>query len=70
MQTSDVMTVGQVARVLGCPPRILSYYLYVGKLDKDRCPVVGEHRLIPRDYVPEIRQVLQRAGKLPEEATS
>jgi hypothetical protein len=51
---------GDVARRIGggVRRRDVSDALYDGRLDGERCPIVGGRRLIPEDYVEEIRRVL------------
>jgi len=66
-------TISQVARYLsretGCTisPQALSNLFYRRFLDDIRCPVVGNHRLIPEDYLPAILQVLRDRGLLSHE---
>jgi hypothetical protein len=56
--------VSDVARLLGCNPKDISDLFYQRKLDVDRCPIVGGRRLVPEDYLPEIKAVLQATGRL------
>ncbi|MCA9069914.1 MAG: hypothetical protein KDA84_13365 [Planctomycetaceae bacterium] len=65
---SELRSVGQVARELSIPPRILSDLFYSHHLDNNRCPVVGGRRLIPNDYLPELEEVLRERGILETEA--
>jgi hypothetical protein len=62
----DLLSTGEVARECGVPPRLISDLFWTGKLDERRCRTVGGRRAIPVDYVSEIREILQRLGKLPE----
>lgn len=55
-----VLTVSDVARRLGLPPKLLSDLFYRRHLDDDRCPVAGGRRLIPEDYVPAVERELRR----------
>ena len=55
--------VGEVARQTGVEPRVISDLLYSRKLSIDRCPIVAGRRLIPSDYVPEIKRVLDSNEK-------
>jgi len=53
------VTVGEAARELGCSPKLLSDWLYAGKLDNKRCPIWGGRRFIPRPYLLAIAAELQ-----------
>ena len=59
------VTVSEVARERGIPPRILSDLFYARKLSDSRCPIIGGRRMIPADYLPELDRILGEAGKLP-----
>jgi hypothetical protein len=52
----------EIGEVGGLPVRArdVSDLLYQGKLDSRRCPRVGHFRVIPRDYLPEVRRVLEQ----------
>jgi hypothetical protein len=54
------LIVSEVARLLGVPPREISDLFYQRRLDDEICPVVGGRRLIPVEYIPVIRSVLQQ----------
>jgi hypothetical protein len=62
------MTVSEAAQELGeqlgveVNPRLISDLLYQRKLEIRNCQIVGGHRLIPRDYLPAILEVLQERG--------
>jgi hypothetical protein len=62
------INVSEAVRELGeqlnvdVPPRILSDLFFQRRLDVRRCPVLGGRRLIPRDYLPVIRDALLRSG--------
>lgn len=43
-------------------PRDISDLLYKRVLDVGRCPIVGDRRMIPRDYLPTVLEVLQSRG--------
>ena len=43
-------------------PRDISDLLYKQVLDVDRCPIVGDRRMIPRDYLPTVLEVLRARG--------
>jgi hypothetical protein len=53
---------GEIGEVYELPVRArdLSDLFYQGKLDNERCPIVGRFRVIPRDYLPEVRRVLEQ----------
>lgn len=57
-------TVGDLARLVGAPPRAISDAFYARQLNDELCPVIGGRRLIPREYVSEVRRVLRERGKL------
>jgi hypothetical protein len=40
-------------------PRDISDLLYKRILDVNRCPIVGDRRMIPRDYLPTVLDVLR-----------
>ncbi len=43
-------------------PRDISDLLYKRILDVNRCPIVGDRRMIPRDYLPTVLEVLRMRG--------
>jgi hypothetical protein len=51
----------ECGEVCGEPVRAreVSDLLYQRKLNPSRCPIVGRVRLIPRDYLSEVKRVLQ-----------
>lgn len=65
--TQKLFTTMEVARQLGVLPRIIADFFYQGRLDEKECPSIGGRRIIPASYVPTIRKVLQKAGKLADE---
>jgi hypothetical protein len=56
--------VSDVARQLGARPQDISGLFYRRFLSDERCPVIAGRRLIPADYVPEVRRVLVERGLL------
>lgn len=60
----DVLSVSEAARQLGVKPKAISDLLYQRELRDDLCPIVGGRRLIPRNYLPTIREVLIERGLL------
>jgi hypothetical protein len=50
-------------------PRTLTDLFYKRALDVNRCPIVGDRRMIPCDYVPQIIEVLKKRGLVPETST-
>ena len=58
------LSVSDCAREIGARPRDISDLLYQRVLDDSICPVVSNRRLIPRSYVPTIREVLAERGLL------
>jgi hypothetical protein len=59
-------SITELAREWGCPPRALSDAFYSRHLDEGRIILVGGRRLIPSDYVAEVRAKLTELGKLPQ----
>ena len=43
-------------------PRDISDLLYKRILDVNRCPILGDRRMIPRDYLPTVLEVLRMRG--------
>lgn len=58
----DVVSVGDVARILNVRPSRITQCFYERLLRDDICPIVGGRRLIPRSYVPLISAALRRKG--------
>ena len=58
------VSVSEVARRIGVPPRTISDLFYSRELRDDLCPIIGGRRLIPEDYVDEIVAVLQHRRRL------
>jgi hypothetical protein len=48
-------------------PRDISDLLYKRILDVDRCRIVGDRRMIPRDYLPTVLEVLRMRGLITSE---
>jgi hypothetical protein len=67
--TDTLLPSADVARQLGVAPRLLADLFWQGKIDHFRCPVIRRRRLIPKDYVPEIKAILVRLGHLPAAET-
>jgi hypothetical protein len=53
---------------IACEPRILSNMLYRRQLDVRKCPIQGGRRLIPRDYLPRIAELLRRSVRIEQPA--
>ena len=60
----EILTTGQVAKILGVAPTAITSLFYRQKLSEDICPVVSGRRLIPEDYLGQVACALHRAGKL------
>jgi hypothetical protein len=60
-----IFSVGEAARELGCQPKLLTDWLYLGKLDSSRCPIFCGRRQIPASYLPSIAAMLKRGGYSP-----
>ena len=60
----EYLSVSEVARQLDVKPKTISALLYQRELRDDLCPVVGGRRLIPRSYLPTIKQLLSDRGFL------
>jgi hypothetical protein len=65
MKLPILLSVKDVADQCHVHPRLISDLFYQRHLDPRRCPAIGGRRVIPADYVPEIRATLQKLGKLP-----
>jgi hypothetical protein len=67
----SILTVGEAAQRITrdtgvtVAPHVISNLFYKRYLDNDRCPVVGQARLIPEDYITTIVRVLRERGTLP-----
>ena len=61
---SPYLSVSEVADRIGgdVKPRDISDLFYQRRLRTDICPLIGNRRAIPEDYVPLIAAELQRAG--------
>lgn len=59
--------ISELARGWHIAPRIISDLFYNRHLDESRVVFVGGRRVIPNDYVAEIRAKLVELGKLPVE---
>jgi len=65
---SNSHTVTAVARMISdqvgeeVSPKTLTDLFYRRLLDVKRCPIVGDRRMIPADYLPQIIEVLQSRG--------
>jgi hypothetical protein len=57
------LSVSEVARAIGARPRDITQLLYSRVLRDDLCPIVAGRRMIPRDYVEQVRWALRRAGR-------
>ena len=64
------LSVSDVAREIGCRPRDISDAFYGRHLDDTICPIVGRRRLIPRSYVPVVRDVIEHRGAPQREAAT
>ena len=69
MSKGSFLSVGEAAEAIQVAPRAISNALYDRKLDVRRCPIVAGRRLIPRDYLAEIAEVL-RSGSVAAGAPS
>ncbi|MBM3970441.1 MAG: hypothetical protein FJ302_11340 [Planctomycetes bacterium] len=64
----DLLTVSGAAREIehhcGCPvrPRDISTLLYDRRIDDRLCPIIAGHRMISREVLPLIEQVLVERG--------
>ena len=66
------ISVSDCARELGARPRDISDLFYQRVLDDATCPIVTNRRLIPRSYVPAVKEALTERGRLlsQQEATT
>ena len=60
----DYFSCADAARLNKVRPRDVSDLFYSGELDGSICPNLGNTRVIPRAYLPTIREVLARKGIL------
>jgi hypothetical protein len=58
------LSVGQAAREVGVSATTVSQGFARGWLSTARCPLVNRWRLVPRDYLDEMRAVLVSRGYL------
>ena len=61
----DYLSVSEAARMLGVAPKVLSDLLYQRVLSIEVCPLVAGRRLIPRDYLSTVREILRTRQSLP-----
>jgi hypothetical protein len=72
---ANTHTVAVAARVISeetgkeIAPRTLTDLFYKRALDVNRCPIVGDRRMIPCDYLPEIIAVLTKRGLVTQSCT-
>ncbi len=59
---NDLLSVGDVARLLGVKPAQVTALFYERRLRDDLCPIVAGRRLIPPDYIDVIAMELRRKG--------
>ena len=64
MSLNSHSSVGQVAARLGVKPTLITNWFYTGILDSSRTQMVAGRRMIPDDYLPEIRATLIARGQL------
>jgi len=57
------LTVSDAAREIGARPRDISSLLYNREIDDAACPIVNGRRMIPRELLPTIRQMLAAKGR-------
>jgi len=57
------LSVSEAARHLGASPQDISDLFYKRKLRDDLCPIVGGRRLIPPEYLDQIRRTLRHNGR-------
>ena len=63
------LIVSEVARrIPGSKPRDITALFYERRLDDSLCPIIGQRRLIPPEYVSVIEAKLRELGRLPEVA--
>lgn len=63
----NYFTVSEVARRLAVRPREISDLFYQRRLNDQMCPIIGGRRLIPVDYLPVIRAVLESPSEESED---
>lgn len=59
----NLLSVSEVARLLGAKPKDISDLFYSRELRDDIAPIVAGRRLIPESYIETIRAALQRSNR-------
>ena len=65
---AGIISVSDLARRLGVPPRRISDLFYQRVLRDEICPIVGGRRLIPETYVEEVGRALRHKASLAGQA--
>jgi hypothetical protein len=55
----NYLSVGEVARRLKYPPRLVTDILYRQLVDTSQCPMLGGRRMIPAEMLPELKEALK-----------
>lgn len=66
----NLLSVSDAARELGCRPRDISDLFYARVLDDEQCPILSRRRVIPRNYLPEIKAAVEKHVRGRREARS
>ncbi len=64
----ELNSASEVAREIGCRPRDISDGFFQGILDDRRIHIIAGRGVIPRDYIPENREIIAARGKIRGEA--
>ena len=62
--TPNIFSITDAVAKIGCRPRDISDAFFQQHLDESRVFRLGGRRVIPREYLPEIRRVLTERGKV------
>ena len=65
----NIRSISEAAKEINCLPRDISDAFYLRLLDDSRCFTIGNRRVIPDDYLPEVRRVMQERGKIRQPET-
>jgi hypothetical protein len=62
---TQLVTVGEAAKEIPCKAKSITDFLSYYGLPDVEIPVVSGRRIIPRWALPQLREAMRKAGKLP-----
>lgn len=65
----DFLSISEVARQLGVPPKTITDLCYRRIIPDDACPIIAGRRLVPKDYLPELTTLLRDRGLLVQQSS-